>query len=268
MQARDMRLGFTVAEQAKGRLMRAPDHPAGGVDGGSQSTGGDNQGGNSGQAGNDSQTQDNGGLGIDPRTFWEQPSGSAGAAPSGGSAANPGGSGGQEPQQGGHAQKFAETLTNMKFPDVMTDAIGTDLSEGKTESFNQSLHSALRENAKQTTILAAQIMQRFGESLMSQVEEMISARFGGQEDNNFLKEAFPAYSDPAIAPTIEGVYKQSLIHTKGNKQKAIEMARGMLRYMGTQGGDAFGGRDAPTGRDDLVMGNNAKSLVDDLLGRS
>lgn len=264
-----MRKGFYVYHNRKSRrgMMRKDEsgHAAGGQAG---SGGADNQGGNSGTSTNTTESQNNSGQGFDGSTFWSDPAQGSSGSPSGGSAESgesSGGAQGSEHQQLG--QTLATRIGSLSFNPAFTADIATQIGEGNLDGINESLTQMHRQSIQESLTMSAQIMQMYGQHLMTQVEQMIQQSFGNRDDQSALESEFPtAAANPAIRPMIAQVFSQSMKHTGGNRAKAISMTRDMLALMSQSVGTELGISQPPGSLGDMTQGAN--DLVAELIGRN
>lgn len=250
----------------------------GGGGGTTQAPAGDNQGGN--QGGGESQGQgesNNSGQGFDFNQFWNDPQsqtqgqngnqGQNGGELQGQNGQSQNGNGSNESQNFG--QQLAQRIDGLNFGDVFTAELGEQIADGNFEGINKQMASMGRESIRQSVALAAHVMQQYGQNIMQMVEAKIAESHGSRDDDSALMKEFPsAAADPALKPMIKNVFDQSMKHSGGNRQKAIELTRDMLKLIGNKGGQDFG--IAPNnGSDNFNFNEQAsKSLVEDLLGRS
>ena len=96
----------------------------------------------------------------------------------------------------------------------------------------------------QTCALPISIMQRFETHMQSQLDKVVGDRINesttSQKDEQLLTSSFSGFTDPALKPVITGVFRQSLRHTNGDRDKAVAMTRNMLQAMGKSGSSDFG----------------------------
>jgi len=261
---------MTPAERKAGRLMRAPDHTAGGGDSGA---GGDNPQGNAGGSASQTPAGDNAGQSFDPASFWQSPPSESQQSPSGGSA-DSGTQGGGTPaaqpaaDQGTQiGQRFAQQLEQMAFQPVFTQETANQIADGNLDGINSAMVQSHRESVRNAVTMSAQLMQTYGQHLMAQVEARIQEHFGSRDDDASLMKEFPqAAADPGIRPMISSIYKQALGHTKNNREAAIAMTRDMLKYVAKGAGTELGINDAPGNSGDNIS-PGALSLVEDLMSR-
>lgn len=252
----------------------APDGPGvGGSDAGagaSDSSGAaNNSGGNSGGQNNPAATQDNAGTGFDPATFWNEPKPAGSGSPSGGSADSnsAGGSQGQQTEAQRYGQEFQQRLSGLDFGSAFTPEIASQVAEGKFEGINKAIGDQLKSATQNSVIMAAQLMQKNNESLLSQVRNLIQESLGNRDNNATLAESFPILAkDPALRPMVEGVFNQALKLANGDRIKAVASTQEMLKYMGKTGAGDLGISTPPPNPGDMST-DNSRSLVEELLGR-
>lgn len=276
---------MTPMERSAGRFMRAPDHDGAGD--GTGGTGGtpsgdqNNGGGNSGNQGGSSGTQDNTGSTFDPTTFWDQPSGSGSSSGSGESAGSgSGGEGGQSSQgsgqqgQGGQrpdpGQAFAQRLENLSFGTPVTnEAIEQLANERNPEGLNAALNNIGRESVRQGFLMSAQLMQaamgQMQERMEARMQEMLSGEFGNRDEDSFLQQQIPSYSNPAVRPVAKAIFTRAMELNGNNRDKAMAMTKEMLKFQTQQLAPDLGLNTAPgTGADNLASTTN---WVEELMGR-
>jgi hypothetical protein len=135
------------------------------------------------------------------------------------------------------------------------------------EGANTRIGDMLKQSVQESVAMSAQIVEVFARQMESRVEQMINDRLGGEKNTEALQQAFPSMSDPAMAPVIQGVFNQAMKHTK-DRAKALDMTRDMLKAMGQRGAKDLGFDKPPANPDDNIMTGGAKSLVDELMGRT
>lgn len=259
---------MTPMERKAGRLMRAPDHPTG-----ESVAGGNNQPSNTDPGATGNQSANNTGQSFNPETFWQAPSVSEPAPPSGGSAGtgNPADGTQGNQQQTSQAQsvhtKLTTQLQNLAFAPVFSTEIGEQVANGEWDGVNNAIAQVGRESVLNAVTMTAELMQMHGDHLISRVQSMIQEALGGRDNEAALMQEFPqAASNPAIRPMISDIFKQSMLHTNNDRQKAIAMTRDMLKFVGQGVGQDLGLNIAPGGPSD-VMSQNALSLVEELMAR-
>lgn len=248
------------------RVTWAP--PEDGQGGGDQ--GGNTDSGNTGQQQNESGVQDYGGTKVDLNAFWAQPQTESG---DGGQSSNSGDSGGgqQQQQQGQSAgERFMAQMEAQTFGDVFTDQVLKDLGEGNVQGVNQAIQGVAKTAMKQSVTMSAQLMNLFGQELLSQVKTLIDEKVQGhsqtRDDDALLLQNFPSAKDPKVKPVVQQVFNQSLLHTKGNRDAAVRLTKDMLKALGHTATSEFG-TPAPNPDDFGQNHPGVSSLLDTLLER-
>lgn len=244
---------MTPIERRMGRFMRAPD----GHDGGDSTPDGDNPGGNSGDSSVPGGDSNNSGQSIDPASFWTNPDANNSSDQNGNN--NDSGT----PEDVG--KTVAESIANFKAP-LFTKEIGEQLAEGNLEGANAHFQTLSQQMMQQAVIHSTRIMQAFGADLLKQIRSEIDGKFTSKDDAQTLEQAFPSMRDPAMRPVINGIFQQSLRHSNGDRSKALEMTRDMLKTLGKTGQKDFGIEPGPSGDDDY-LGDGPSNLVESLLNR-
>lgn len=231
--------GASPIEQRMGRLMRAPDGhgapaapaaPAGpsdspappantGVNPVSAAPAGD---GNTGQE-------------FNYEAFWAQPDDGSNSTDS----TNSGQDDGRE-----LGQHLLTQIQNFSPGQVFTAEALQQMASGDLTGVNAGMQSAIQGSMTQMLQMVATLMQRFETHIQSRFDEQVTTRIQGsqtaQRDEAMLAEAFQGFSNPAMRPVITGVFRQSLTHTNGDRKKALELTRGMLKAMGQSGAGDMG----------------------------
>lgn len=237
------------------------------------------QGGSNYQPGNDGGDQsgdsgeDYGGIGINPASFWDTPVEATQEPKPAAQAQTQNQNGNQQPaptpgQQEG--QRFAQMIDSVAFEPVFTPEVVEALSNGDMATANKAIHSQMQNGIRESIKIMAQVTQAALAHQMAQIRDMIDGQVSttnqSRDDSALMAKEFTAYNDPASRKVVEDVFKQSLLHTKGDRKAAIPMAKGMLKAMGKAGGEDFG---TPPHNPDDQGGNHSgvKSLVESLLGR-
>jgi hypothetical protein len=250
---------MTPAERAVGRFMRAPDHPgAPPPAGGTPPESGtipDNQGGNSGESGNPPEGKDNAGKPDELEGFWdgkpEEP--------------KPGESDESKEESTALGGELKGLIDSFVPPPVFTKEIGEQIAEGNFDEANkliqQGHQAAIRSSIVVTSKLIGAVVQR----LQADFDVRINAALGNKDNSEFLKQNFPQAKNPTLAPMVERVFNQAMVNSKGNREDAIRLTRGMLGAMGKE----FAPDDLRNPPDDLagLTSSSAQSLVDSLLDR-
>lgn len=247
--ARNGGLSFAARRGLHGGLLKDDE----GHQGGESGSGGNNSGGNSGDSGQSGGQQNNSGLTIPAETFWNNPEPADG---------NSGESQGPTDEQFG--QSLMQNITAFKPPTIFDSETASQIGEGNLEGVNQRMEQFGQTIMRQAMIMTAQILQRFEGQVDGRITGAISTNTTRQTDESMLGDAFPSFTKPEVRPVIQGVFQQSLRHTKGDRKAAMEMTRGMLKSMGQLGGQDFGFATPPSNPDDY-QSNGPSSLVQELL---
>ena len=266
---------LNVIPTRKFRLLKGPDGEHGGGDSGQGGGAGggntteNNMGGgsgvNGGPEGNGQGTQNNGGNGFDAGSFWRQPSeGNEGSPPNGGSAAPTNPSGGQQPQNEGNA--FVERLNGLNFNEVMNTDAANGINQGNAEAFNTNMTNFGRQAVRESVMMSAQLMQRFGQQMEERFQSMLEQKFGQRDSEVSLAESFPSYKQPGMKPIIDGIYAQAMRLSKGDNKAAIEMTKSMLTHSTSLLGKDFNLTTPPGGAGDSAVPKT--NWEEELLGRS
>jgi hypothetical protein len=209
--------------------------------------------GNSGDSGQNGQNQNNDGLGFEPASFWNNPEPA---------------DGGTGESQGPTDEEFGQTLmqsiTNFTPPTIFDAETASQIAEGNLEGVNQRMQQFGQTMMRQAMIMTAQILQRFEGQVDGRIKGSITENSTRQSDESMLAEQFPSFAKKEVRPVIQGVFQQSLKHSKGDRTKALEMTRGMLKSMGQLGAGDFGLSTPPSNPDDFTS-NGPSSLVQELL---
>lgn len=239
-----------------------------GDQGGANYSQGNDSGGQSDESG-----EDYGGIGINPASFWDTPAEESAEPKPATPAKSQNQNGNQQPtptagQQEG--QRFAQMIDSVAFDPVFTEDVVKALSEGDMTTANTAIHKQMQNGVRESIKIMAQVTSAALAQQMKQIEEMIKGQVTTtnqtRDDSALMAKEFTAYNDPASRKVVEDVFRQSLLHTKGDRKAAIPMAKGMLKAMGKAGGEDFG---TPPHNPDDQGGNHSgvKSLVESLLGR-
>ncbi len=254
-----------------GHPMRDPEGHAGG--GNESMGGGDNGGGNAGNSGggngNAGTQANNGGEQFDYGSFWNSPQEETpAAAGNGGSAGGNPPAGTQQNQNQNEGNAFAQALEGLNFgSDVFTADAVEKMNNGDATAFNGNMTQFGRQVTKQATILAAQLMQRNNQNMEAKFEQMMEARFGQRDTETDLSKAIPSYGKPGMKPIIDGIMTQALKLTKGDRGKAIQMAKGMLQFQAQSLGEDFGITTPPGGAGNDFGTGQSTNWTEELLGR-
>lgn len=240
--ARLHHISLTPIERRMGRLMRAPDHPSG-------ESGGDNQGGNSGGSGGDSQSQNNAGDDFDIEAFFAEGGEGTGGAPSGESTVPSGSSSSTSDSEADRnlAQEVRTELEAMNFGDFVTPEIAQALQSGDPNSFNQAFQSVGRQIVQQSVAMSVGLMRHLSERMMREVDQRINATQTSTKDEEALIQAIPSAGSPRMGPTVKNIYAKALSRTGGDRQKAIQMTKDVLRLQAEEFGADLGLDVTPRG---------------------
>lgn len=258
---------MTPLERAAGRFMRAPDHPGGDggnepppQGGGDSGTGGNNTGGNGGGAGNDDSGGDNTGKPDDLATFWgDNKDGTGGSADS----LTPEQETAQQQALGTELRTAIESFAPPA--PVFTKETAEQIAEGNFDGINAIMAKSHQAAIQSSVLLASKLMGAVVQRMQRDFDGRINSGLTNKDNNDFLVKEFPLAQDPAFAPMVQRVWSQALTNSKGNRQQAIRLTRGML--------EAFGSKTAPNldeAATDPTAGINtaaSRSLVESLLER-
>ncbi len=205
------------------RIMKAPE----GEGGGTGESGGNNGAENTGGGATGESQQNNTGQEFKPTAFWDDP------APETTPPANQQQQ--QQQQNNGGGDNLGTAIENrvkqFTAPPVMTaeamEAIGT----GDYTKFDQNVNQAIQHSMKENLNLVVQLMSKFGEHLESKFGDKINQSFEGRDSKAFLREQIPASKNEGIQPIIDSLYDRALMVSKGDKNKAVEMTKRMMRAM-------------------------------------
>lgn len=256
----------------KARVMRRDEAGHGGAAGGAVNNQGQAASGNTGTESNQGGNTNNSGQQFDPSSFWNSSAGGEPAASKEGSAGTgtqPAGNQGNQQQDAGTniGQQFATTLQNLAFAPVFTQETANQIADGNLEGVNKAVMDSHRESVKTSVTMAAQLMQTYGQHLLSQVQEMINGSFMSKDNESSLAKEFPQIArDPAMKPLIQNIFNKAMENNGHNREKAIAMTRDMLTYMGKGVGAELGLNTAPGNPGDN-MSSGALSLVEELMAR-
>lgn len=251
----------------KFRLMRGPE---GHADAGQQNDTGNS--GDSGQGGGEG--QNNGGQSFTGEGFWNDPQASGNG--SGDSNNNNGGqnngNGNQQQQQQDPGRttgaEIASRIDGLNFGDFFTPQHAEAIANGDFAGINGAMNNAMRQAVREGLVTQAQLLKPFAENLVSQVKSLIAESLGSEKNNETLINSFAAAKDPRTRPIVEKVFNQSLKNCNGDRDKAVEMTREMLKLVGTTAASDFGIEQPTSGRGDNFMVDGAQSLVDSLLSKT
>ena len=115
--------------------------------------------------------------------------------------------------------------------------------------------------------ITAELMKAFEGNFDRRIEALINGKIEGsrtsQNDEKLLGDTFKGFANPAMKPMIQGVFNKALEHSKGDRAKALDLAKGMLQAMGQHGKDDFGFSRFNNPDDNLAEGPSR--LVQELL---
>jgi hypothetical protein len=256
MMNRRARLMGTASYGSMRRVMKDPE----GDHGSNQQQNNDGNAGDSNGTGGTG--ENNNGQEFNPEGFWEDPqeqasqNGTPTPTPAPNQQDDPGKTLGTQLNEG---------LQALKFDDLFTTDIADQIANGDLKGANERFQTLAREAVKQSVVMNTQVVKAFGQQIMSRVEAMIAEKFGGEKNDAALVAAFPSAKDPAVYKTVKGIFDQSMKHTNGNRDKAVEMTRGMLKFVTTKSSADLGlDTEPPAGRGD-TMTDNSRQLVESLL---
>lgn len=262
---------MTPAERANGRFMRAPDHP---MDGGATPPAGANNGtppaGNSDLGTSGGSDSNNAGNEFDPASFWNGPAPADGAAPSRESAGNSGGESGTKPgtQEGGFAQQLTERLNGLTFGDpIFNQEVAEQINEGNYDGVQQRFNAMGQQIVREALAMQVQILRPFAEQLMEQVRNETKQTFDTRDNSESLVKLFPAAKNPVMEKTIRPIYEQALKNSGGNREKAVNQTKEMLRFMAGEAAADLNFELAPRGSGDRGGPTPNFNWLDELTGR-
>jgi hypothetical protein len=250
---------MTPAERLKGRFMRAPDeHTLGGPPPGAPPESGtapDNKGGNSGDSGNPPEDKDNAGPKDELAGFWEGKPEEPAAGDSEESTAASAALGGE----------LKGLIDQFVPPPVFTKEIGEQIAEGNFDAANKLIQDGHQSAIRASVVVTSKLIGAVVTKLQSDFDARINAALGNKDNSEFLKQNFPQAKNPTLAPMVERVWQQAMTNSKGNREDAIRLTRGMLAAMGKE----FAPDDIRNPPDDVSGLNTSatQSLVDSLLAR-
>lgn len=245
---------MTPAERAVGRFMRAPDHPLDDADAGGTQTGAeDNRGGNSGESETGENTEDNTSQDTELKGFWD-------AKPDEGASGES-----EEDKQASQelGQKLGGLIQGFQGPEVFNKEIADAIADGDLTKVNEALANRDQAILKHSAVVAAQLVGGLMDRMTKDFEARIQRALGNKDAEITLETHFPLAKDPAMRPMVQRVWDQALVNSKGDKQKAIRLTRGMLEAFG----EKTSLREAPEDTTAGIGTPAAKSLVADLLER-
>jgi hypothetical protein len=125
----------------------------------------------------------------------------------------------------------------------------------------------MQQSTQQAVIFSAELIKKSQEHILNQVQALMDGRLGSRDNSEALGKEFPSYNDRGMKPIIDGIFGQAMRLTEGDRTKAIEHTKSMLRYMGNQGRTDMGINLPPDDPHGANM-NGVKSLVEELLSRN
>lgn len=242
---------MTPAERAKGRFMRAPDHPLADE----SPSGGDNTGGNGGDTGNVTPGGDNTGGADELATFWED---KKEPKPDGESDDDPAA---VESQALG--AQLGTMIRDFKGPEVFTKEIADKIADGDLTGVNAALRANNEALMQHNMVVTAKLLGGVIDRLSADFEARIERAFGAKDSEVTLESHFPLAKDPAMRPMVQRVWDQAMKNAKGNKEQAIRLTKGMLEAFGSRTSIREPAEDPTAG----INTSASKSLVADLLSR-
>ena len=249
---------MTPAEIAAGRFMRAPDHPSGDDTGGApadSSVDKDNKDGNSGESKTPTGTEDNDRQPLELTQFWD------------GKPETPTGDDSEtkvKEQSQAIGQELGGLIKGFKGPDVFTKEIADKIADGDLAGVNEAMAARDQALMSHSIVVTAKLLGGVIDRLSEDFDQRIQRALGNRDSEITLETHFPLAKDPTMKPVVQRVWDQALINSKGDKDKAIRLTKGML--------EAFGEKTSiRTPPEDPTAGINtpaSKSLVEDLLSRT
>lgn len=213
-------------------LRREGEGEQGGGTGGDSGGGGDNKGGNSDSGGGGGDP--NAGQQFDYSSFW------AAKEPEGDS--NDSGNEGDAGKELG--TRLVGQIQNFKPDDVFTAATLEKMANGDLTDLNSGLQKSFQAGLTQMLGITAELMKAFEGNFDKRIESLINGKIEGsrtsQNDEKLLGDTFKGFANQAMRPMIQGVFNKALEHSKGDRPKALDLAKGMLQAMGQHGKDDFG----------------------------
>lgn len=216
--------------------------------GGNGNQGGNNQGGNSG-GGNQQESQggNNGGQGFDLASFWSSPPPESGSSSGNGNPSESNQSGGgtgnqnqNNQQQQSPIQALGQELGqmisgfNLAAP-VFNAEVGEQIAAGNFDGVNQLLQQNFQASMTANLKMVAKLLNGFKADQEQRFQARIDEILNNRDNSASLESLFPELAqNPALRPQIESVFNKSMEHSKGDRKKAGELARDMLKLMGTE----------------------------------
>lgn len=214
--------------------------------GGNGGSGGNNQSGNSGgsnqqQNGN----QNNDGQGFDLQSFWSSPSSESGNSSGNGNPSESnqsgGGTGNQNQQQQqtpvqALGQELGQMISgfNLAAP-VFNAEVGEQIAAGNFDGVNQLLQQNFQASLQTNLKMVAKLLSGFKADQEQRFQARLDEVLNSRDNNASLESLFPELvGNPALRPQIESVFNKALEHSKNDRKKAGDLARDMLKLMGTE----------------------------------
>ena len=216
-----LRRTMTPSEIRMGRIMRNPEGEHGGADG-------NNGGGDSNQQQQQSGNQNNNGQDTSIKGFWDDPSAKSDSSSNGNGGNSADGNGNDGGSQKPLGERLKESIQGTKFESVMTDAILSEIADGKVDGFNAAIDKVGQNVLTQSLNMSMQVMQAFGEKMLSIMEEKMSSTLSNRDNSDFLTKEIPSAADPEMGPMIRNVFDQAMKLNKGDKQASIKQTKEML----------------------------------------
>lgn len=247
---------MTPAERAAGRFMRAPDHPAGGGEGGADSSAAGNNGGNVSGVTNGGEPEDNSGAADELDGFWDGKPEAEGATGED-----------DETKQASQAlgQELGGLIKSFKPSEVFTKETADKIADGDLSGINSALNEHAQAIMQHQMVVTAKLLGGVIDRLSADFDARIQNALGQKDSEIALETHFPLAKDPTMRPMVQRVWDQALVNSKGDRQKAIRLTKGMLDAFGekTGGGLREAAQDPTAGINTAA----SKSLVNELLGR-
>lgn len=261
----------------RGRMIRdGAGHPAGGAAPAAASGAGDgnNSGGDGGSNSEPAASGDgdsnNTGEAFDASAFWNGPAPAEVVAPLGESASGDGSESGTQGdgQRSDFATQLTQRLDGLTFGDPIFNAeVAEQINGGNFDGVQERLTTMGRQIVREAMSLQVQVLRPFAEQLIEQMRSETNQTFSQRDDNDSLVTLFPAAKNPAMAKTIEPIYKQALKNAKGNRVEAVAQTKQMLRFMAGESASDLNIEIAPRGQGDRGGPTPNFNWLDELTGR-
>lgn len=250
----------------------AKDDSMGGATGGAGDAGANNSAGNAGDSNGSAAGQDNNGQSFDAAAFWNDPSGDGTGSATPGQQPQPNQGKqpqGQQPDPGSNVGATIKGMIDGFAPKAIFDAdIASQISEGNLEGINGNMQAFGQAVMTQSIGMVAHILKAYEQQMDGRFKSFVADQINSNQSNNndaqLLERSFPSYKNPATRPVVESVFAQSLRHSGGDRNKAVDMTRSMLQAMGQSGVEDFGFDRAAVSPEGF-LGDGPSSLVADLL---